>query len=244
MVQAYVVRGVDLSGQDAVWVLTAGMPATTSTHSFHPQQSDVLRYDDDDEMWGDDQPDGTAPIHHAGPRYISSRVSISSPPHSPSAGFSQDQQLQQQQSARPMHSRSVRFSASPHAAQGPGRSFADGPTGESTGRDIGGYSRSPIGRAMSKGMLSQQGSRALALQAQSSRALQGQRSGAAGLVRGQSRGLGSKERLWGAAEGSGSWPLRDPHGADQFPGTLSLSLGSPHWLGRWHSSHGPSGILM
>ncbi|KAK9825070.1 hypothetical protein WJX74_006069 [Apatococcus lobatus] len=223
--QAYVVRGMDLSGQDAAWVLTAGMPAAASLHSQYQDQSDDLRYDAG-EMWDDEQSqhDGTESFLHASPGRISSRVSMHSPRRSPltRSPRQQHQKQHQQQALSPMHKRNVQFSSLPSKAQVPDRSFSR-PLVAAVGRGSRGIDdRSPLERGMSRGMLSHQGSRALTLQPQGSRDLRGQMSGAAGLVRGRSRGLGSKERLWEAAEGSGTWPLRDAQGQDLTPGPAEL----------------------
>ena len=226
-------------------MLTAGMPAATSLHSHHPGPSAGSRYNDE-EAWDDDQSqrDGTASFLHAGPEYISSRAPPTSPPRSRSP---RSPSQQQRQSSSPMRRAGAQFPSDPSAPQAPDRSFTT-PLHEGQLSNGGNTHGLPLDRGMSRGMLEKQGSRALHLQPQGSRALHGQRSSAGGLVKGQSRGLGSKERLWGAAEGSGTWPLRDSHGANQTPGMQCPPARDPAILpesqSAWDNLHGLRCIVM
>ena len=192
-----------------------------------------------DDPYGDDEQGerfDQGSLSQTSPRYISSAVSLNSPPRSRNAGSLPSQQQEQQPS--PMRSTTLRFKSDHSRLQGPqGSSPSSRAPATLSARSSG----TPLDRGMSRAMLSQQGSWAAAQRPQGrrilsapsgmsfsrglsrgagprgSRALQEQASGA-GLVRGRSRGLGTRERLWGAAEGSGVWPLRDAQAAHEAPG--------------------------
>lgn len=213
-----------MSGQDTAWVLTAGMPLEAGpSHPRHPGDDSTL--DDEHALLADQA--GSYPGHQSSPdrtrpQYISSTVARNSPPHSPTRSSPRRPSLQQQQEWQLQHgsvgSKILSFS--------PGQGMQSGLKGSLAGQGSRAFSgsprRSPLDRGGSRTVHYQQGSGPEALSHQGSKAIGTEGAQAGALVRGRSRGLGSKERLWGAAEGSGVWPLQDSHATVEAPGEPSL----------------------